>query len=176
VLRPVVALVCLAVVAGCGADSLKARRGPAPCPPGTAAVGVRDILPTPPPGTEIVRSDPAGARQVKDSLREEGGESLRSIYSRVVAKPGRVNGTGVYVANFDERIDPRDLIGGAAEAADEMDVEPERLTIAGEDAVLVAGPGGVVASGAGGDCSVVTLMGQNEAAVRAVAEEIRRAE
>jgi hypothetical protein len=175
-LRPLVALVGLAVAAGCGADNIKGARGPAPCPPGTAELGVKDVLPSPPPGTGIVPADPKGAGDVKDMLREEGGDAVRSISARVVAKPGRVNGTGVYVANIDERIDPRDLIAGATEAAKEVDVEPEPLTIAGADAVLVAGPGGVVATGAVGDCSAVTLMGQNKAQVRAVAEQLQRAD
>jgi hypothetical protein len=173
VLRPLVALVGLAIAAGCGADELKARRGPPPCPAGTPELGVKDVLPTPPPGTEIVPSDPKGAKPIKDALRQEAGDKMRSIYSRVVTKRGRVNGTGVYVSNLDEHVDPRDVIAGAGEAADDIDVEPEPLTIAGEDAVLVAGPGGVVASGKVGDCSVVTLMSQNEAEVRAVAEKIR---
>jgi hypothetical protein len=175
-MRPLVALVGLAVAAGCGADNIKNARGPAKCPAGTAEVGVKDVLPAAPPGTEIIRSDPKGSGDIKKSLREEAGDSIKSIYSRVVAKPGRVYGTGVYVANFDEAINPRDLIAGANVAAKEIDVEPEELTIAGEDAVLVSGPGGVVATGAVGDCSAVTLMGTKEAQVRAVAEQLQRAD
>jgi hypothetical protein len=170
-------LVGLAFVAGCGAaDSIKTPLSFA-CPDGTGEVGVKDVLSTPPPGTEIVPSDPKSAAPFKKSLREESGNTVRSIYSRVVARPGRTYGTGVYVTNLNERMDPRAIEAGAKAAEEEPGIEHQELiTIAGEDALLLRGPGGVVVTGVAGDCSAVTLTGENEAQVRAVAESIRRAE
>jgi hypothetical protein len=176
VLRPLVALVGLAVVAGCGA----AERAKAPrvegCPSGVAELHVEDILPEAPAGTEIIRSDPKGAAQVKKPLRRALGDRLRSIHSRVVAKAGRVQGTGVFVLNLDQRVDPRQVILGAQATADELGVEPEPFTIAGEDAVLVPQGEGVVASGVVGECTSITLMSPDEAELQDVAAKVRRSE
>jgi hypothetical protein len=176
VVRPLVALVGLVFFAGCGAaEGIKTPRAEA-CPAGTPEVGVKDVLPAPPPGTELIRTDPKGAKLVRDSLREEIGEGLRSISTRVVAKPDSEYGTGVYVMNINERMDSRDVLLGGKAGADEVGLEPKPITIAGEDGLIAVGPDGVAATGVVGDCSSVTLMGDNEAAVRAVAESLRRAE
>jgi len=171
-----VGLVGLAVVAGCGAaDKAKAPRVES-CPPGVAELRVEDILPEPPSGTEIIRSDPKGAAQVKDPLRQALGDRLRSIHSRVVAKAGRLYGTGVYVLNLNQRVNSRQVIIGAQATAKEVGAEPQPFTIAGEDAVLVPQGEGVTASGVVGECSSVQMMAPTEAQLRVVAEKIRRAE
>ena len=177
-LRPVVALIGLAVVAGCGATERAKKPRVEACPPGVAELRVEDILPEPPPGTEIIRSDPKGAAEVKDPMRKALGNRLRSINSRVVAKAGRLYGTGVFVLNLDQRVNPSQVIVGAEATADELGAEPQKFTIAGEDAVLVPQGEGLVASGVVGECASVTLMApnSNEAQLRAVAEKIRRAE
>jgi hypothetical protein len=175
VLRPLVALAGLAVLVGCGAaDQVKKPRVEG-CPPGVEELRVEDILTDPPPGTEIIRSDPKGAAQVKEPLRKALGARLRSIRSRVVAKSGRLYGTGVFVLNLSQRVEPRQVILGAKATADELGVEPEPFTIAGEDAVLVDQGEGLVASGVVGECASVTVMGPQEAPLRAVTERLRRA-
>jgi hypothetical protein len=178
VLRPLVALIGLAVVAGCGAAERAQKPRVEACPPGVAELRVEDILPEPPPGTEIIRSDPQGAAQFKKPMRQALGDRLRSINSRVVAKAGRLTGTGVFVLNLDQRVNPSQVILGAEATADELGAEPQEFTIAGEDAVLVPQGEGLVASGVVGECASVTLMApnSNEAQLRAVAETIRRAE
>lgn len=175
--RPLVALIGLAtLVAGCGASEIKAGRDPAACARGAPEVGVKDVLPAPPPGMKIIRSDPKIAGPIKKSLSDESGNTVRSIHSRVVAKQGRVYGVGVFVANLNERMDPRAIDVGAKVAEEEAGIESqERITIAGEDALLVRANGGVLATGVAGDCSAVTLIG-DEAEVRVVAEKIQRAD
>lgn len=174
-LRQLVALGGAAVLVGCGAaDSAKSPRVEE-CPSGTAELGVKDILPDPPAGTEIVAPDPKSTKPIKDAFRQVGGDSLRSLRSRVVVKKGRAVGTLVMVMNADERINPRDVLLGARDSADKAGTKPEELTIAGQDGVLIVSADGANAAGTVGDCSGVTLFGATEDEVRAVAEKIQAA-
>jgi hypothetical protein len=176
--RPLIALVGLAVVAGCGAAE-QAKQAKTPrleaCPPGVAALGVEDVLPELPPGTQLTESDKKGAAQVTDPLRRQLGDRLRGIRSGVVAKPGRVYGIGVFVLNLNQRVNPRQVIIGAEATARELGAETQPFTIAGQDGVLMPQGGGFVASGVVGECSSVMLMGPDEAQVRAVAKQLQRA-
>jgi hypothetical protein len=173
--RLLVALVGLALV-GCGAaDRAKAPRVEA-CPSGTAEVGVKDVLPAPPAGTEIVPPDRKSSKPIETALRNAAGESLRSLRTRVVVKRGRAIGTLVVVFNGKERAEPRDLLLGAKEGAEQAKVEPQPLTVADEDGVLVVSADGATAAGTVGDCSGVMLFGPTEAEVLAVAEKLQRAE
>jgi hypothetical protein len=176
VLRQLVALAGVAVIVGCGAaDSAKSPRVEA-CPSGTAELGVKDILPDPPAGTEIVAADRKTTKPVEDAFRKTGGDSFKSLRSRVVVKRGRAVGTLVIVLNANERMNPRDVLLGARDSASESGAEPKELTVAGEDGVLVVSADGAAAAGTVGDCSGVTLFGPTEAEVRAVAEKVQRPE
>jgi hypothetical protein len=175
VLRPLVALVGLALV-GCGAaDSAKTPRVQA-CPSGTAEVRVRDVLPEPPAGTKIVPPDPKSTKPIENAFRQAAGDSIRSLRSRVVVKRGRAIGTLVIVLNADERMNTRDMLLGARDSAERANAEPKALTIAGEDGVLVVGGAGANAAGSVGDCSGVLLFGPTETEVTAVAGKLQRAE
>ena len=169
-------VLCVLTFTGCGAaDSIKTTQAMA-CPADEPQVRVKDILPVPPPGTELVSADPQGAKPIKDELRSELGDTLRSVSSRVVAKRGRAMGAGVFVVNIDERMEPSEVIRGAEASADELGIDPQPITMAGEEGVLAIGPEGAVATGAVGECSAATIIAADEAEVRAVAESLRRAE
>jgi hypothetical protein len=176
-LRSLVALGAVAVLAGCGAvDGVKGSRGPEPCPAGAPELFVRDILPEPPPGTEIVAADPKTAKPIVDELRQETGEAVRSIRTRVVAEPDREYGTLLLLLNTDERTAGRDFLAGAKEGAKEVDAEVQDITIAGEEGALILTTDGAAAVGAVGDCTGLALYAATEAEVRAVAERIRQPE
>lgn len=169
-------LLALLVVAGCGAGDLKAEPDNSPCPAGVPQLKVKDVLPEPPLGFEIVPPDPNEVAPVRDALRQQLGERLRSLRARKVIKRGDVTGTLVYVTNNSERFNPRDLLLGADDIAEQVNAEPQPLTIAGEDGLIAAGPSVVAAGGAAGECAGVTLVGDTEADVRAIAAKIRRAQ
>ncbi|HEX5620560.1 MAG TPA: hypothetical protein VFX51_19225 [Solirubrobacteraceae bacterium] len=84
--------------------------------------------------------------------------------------------TLVFVINSAERWLSRDLLLGADQPAERLNGEPQKLTIAGEDGLLVSGTGMVMASGSAGECTGVTLLGSREADVRAIAAKIRHAQ
>jgi hypothetical protein len=176
-LRPLhLTVLCAVTFAGCGAaDQAKSPKVEA-CPSGTAELGVKDVLPDPPAGTEIVAPDRKSTKPVEDAFRKAAGDSLRSVRSRVVVKSGRAVGTLVIVLNANERINPRDVLLGARDSADEAGAEPKELTIAGEDGVIVVSADGAAAAGTVGECSGVTLFGPTEAEVRAVAGRVRAGE
>jgi hypothetical protein len=177
VLRPLVALVGLTVLVGCGAaQQAKGPKPAEPCPAGTVALKVKDVLPEPPPGTEIAAADPKSAKPVLDGFRQATGDGLRSMPTRVVVKRGRELGTLVVLLNADERMAARDLILGAKASADDAGAETKPLTIAGEDGALIVSSEGANAVGSVSDCTGVALFGVNEPEVRAVAEKLRRPE
>jgi len=176
VLRQLVALGGVAVLVGCGAaDSAKSPRVEE-CPSGTAELGVKDILPDPPAGTEIVAADRKTTKPVEDTFRKAAGDGFKSLRSRVVVKRGRAVGTLVIVLNANERMNPRDVLLGARDGASKSGAEPKELTVAGEDGVIVVSADGAAAAGTVGDCSGVTLFGPTEDEVRAVAEKVQRPE
>jgi hypothetical protein len=80
------------------------------------------------------------------------------------------------VTNNAERYSSRDLLLGADEVAEQVNAEPQELTIAGDDGMIAAGPSVVVAGGGVGECAGITLVGDTEADVRAIAAKIRRAQ
>jgi len=172
VIRSVVALAGVAVLAGCGGvgDAVKRSGGPEACPAGADELFVKDILPTPPPGTEIVAADPKTAEPIVEGLRKDAGGSMRSIRTRVVAEPDRRYGTLVVLMNADERMAGHDMVLGAKESGDEI----QDITIAGEEAALVVQPDGAAAVGSVGDCAGVALYAATEAEVRAVAGKLQR--
>lgn len=167
----------LLVLAGCGAGDLKSK-GPdeTPCPAGVAQLKVKDILPQPPTGFRIAAPDAFEAGPIKDGLRDRLGKRLRSVGARSVIKRGDGASTLLFVVNSAERWSSRDLLAGADQIAEQLEAEPQKLTIAGEDGVLVAGPTTVLASGGAGECASVMLVGSRETDVRAIAARIRRAQ
>ena len=170
--------VLLAVLAGCGAGDLKTSEpDSSPCPAGVRQLKVKDVLPEPPLGFSVVPPDPSQVGPVRAQLRQRLGEHLRSAPARLLIKPRDVTATTlVYVTNMDERYDTRDLLLGADRIAEEVNAEPQELTIAGADGIIAAGPSVVVAGGAVGECAGVSLVGDTEADVRAIAAKIRRAQ
>jgi hypothetical protein len=175
--RTLVALGAAAVLTGCGAaDSVKGSRAPGPCPDRVPELFVKDILPEPPRGTEIVAADSKTAKPIVDELRKEGGGAVRSTRTRVVAEPDRQYGTLVVLVNWDEDDAGNHMVLGAKQSEDEVGVETRGMTIAGEDAVLAVGPDGAGAIGAVGKCAGIALYASTEAEVRAVAERIQRAD
>jgi hypothetical protein len=170
-------LLALLVVAGCGAADLKSESpDTSPCPAGVRQLKVKDILPEPPPGFEIIAADPNEVAARRDALRQQVGARLRSLRARKVIKPGDVTGTLVFVVNNTERFDPRNLLLGADQIAEQVNAEAQPLTIAGQDGLIAAGPSVVLASGAAGECAGVTLVGDTEPDVRAIAAKLRRAQ
>jgi hypothetical protein len=168
----------LLALTGCGAADLKTAEPKAtPCPGGVRQLKVKDVLPEPPLGFSVVPPDPSQVGPVRAQLRQRLGEHLRSAPARLVIKPRDITATTlVYVTNIDERYDTRDLLLGADEMAEQVNAEPQELTIAGDDGVIAAGPSVVVAGGAVGECAGITLVGDTEADVRAIAAKIRRAQ
>jgi hypothetical protein len=175
VLRHLVVLAGLAAMAGCGAaDTAKGPRSGEPCPAGTTELTVKDVLPEPPPGTEIAAADPKNAKPVVEQFRQAADGGLRSVRTRVVVKRGRAVGTLVVLLNADERMASRDLILGAKASADNAGADTKPLTIAGDDGALIVSAEGANAVGSVGDCTGIALFGVNEAEVRTVAEKVRR--
>lgn len=167
----------LLVLAGCGAADLKsAEPDNTPCPAGVRQLKVKDILPEPPPGFTIVPPEPTEVGPARRALRERLGEGLRSVGARAVIKRGDGASTLVFVINNSEIWLSRDVLLGAEQIAEQLNAEPQELTIAGEDGLLVAGTSMVLASGSAGECAGVTLIGSRETDVRAIAARIRRAQ
>ena len=167
----------LLILAGCGASDLRNDQPDnTPCPAEVRQLKVKDILPEPPPGFRIAAPDPTEVGPAKDALRQRLGTSLRSVGVRAVIKRDDGASTLVYVINNAELWLSRDVLLGADQIAEQLDAEPQKLTIAGEDGLLVAGPTMVLASGSAGECAGVTLLGSREADVRAIAAKIQRAQ
>jgi hypothetical protein len=170
--------IALLVIAGCGGAGELKNTGPddTPCPAGVRELKVKDVLPEPPPGFKIVAPEPSEIGPIRHALRERLGHTLRSLGARTVINRDDGASTHVFVLNNHELWLSRDVLLGADQVAERLDAEPEKLTIAGDDGLLVIGPSAVLASGSGGDCAGVMVLGSREADVRAIAAKIRRAQ
>jgi hypothetical protein len=171
VLRPIVALLAFAVLAGCGDDdtgpSTTTRVVDEPCPAGTAELAVRDVLPAPPKGMVLLPMRKDQRARAREAFATGFGDKLRSVRLAVVAPPGREVGTAIGVLN---------LTVSTADGAPAETPTRERLTIAGRPGIIRrnTGSGLVQASGAVGECGVVLLNAPDQASVRRVAAAVRQ--
>ena len=141
------------------------RRG---CPGGTPLGRAADLVDGLPPGYEL--ADAAEESPVVDLLRATQHRRLRRVETKVLVRAGSEIGTGVIVLNS-RQLEPErgflaDTVAGARAAGA---TRTGRVDIAGNEAALVATPGGVFAAAPVGPCASVLLTDDDEARLRRAA-------
>jgi hypothetical protein len=161
---------------GCGARdaAVKEPTPIPPCPDGTPFVKARDIVGKPvPAGFELLQSDPAVMEPFANQFKERIGKAWRGYDSRVLVHEGKVVGAAVVVINATDQTGGNSLVAGVDSAADDRDVETEKISIAGREGRLVqALDGAYIATAPARDCAVVMLVADKKALITEAASVI----
>jgi hypothetical protein len=175
--RPIAIVLAVAVSGiGCGArDAATSKPTPTPkCPEGTAFVKAADIVGKPvPSGFELLQADPKAIDPFATQFKAPIGDAWRGYDARVLVHEGKVNGAAVVVLNTKDQTGGNDLIAGLERAADQRDVETEKLTIAGREGRLIqAVDGAYLATAPARECAVVFLVADKKPLVTEAASVI----
>ncbi|HEX5617775.1 MAG TPA: hypothetical protein VFX51_05120 [Solirubrobacteraceae bacterium] len=160
---------------GCGArDAVSAKPTPIPaCPDGTPFVKARDIVGKPPSGFELLQPDPAAMEPFVNQFKTRIGKAWRGYDARVLVHSGEVNGAAVVVINAKDQTGGNSLVAGFESAANERDVDIEKISIAGRDGRLVqAVDGGYLATAPARECAIVFLVADRKQLVTEAASVI----